>query len=80
MTKYKLLTSSDSKNIYRFDTLDGTGTFSIDKKDNTVELLSSECYLKNRKMNKENLDYILFVGKKKIIEMNFPESFVYATH
>ena len=80
MTKYKLLTSSGSKNIYRFDTLDGTGTFSIDKKDNTVELLSSECYLKNRKMNKENLDYILFVGKKRIIEMNFPESFVYATH
>ena len=78
MTKYKLLTSSGSKNIYKFETLDGT--FSIDTKDNTVELLSSECYLKNRKMNKENLDYILFVGKKKIIEMNFPESFVYTTH
>ncbi|MBP5603641.1 MAG: hypothetical protein J6X78_13040 [Treponema sp.] len=80
MTKYKLLTSNGSKIIYNFDTLDGTGTFSIDKKDNSIELLSTECYLKNRKMNKENLDHILFVGKKKIVEMNFPESCVYATH
>ena len=53
MTKYKLLTSNGSKNIYNFDTIDGTGTFSIDKKDNSIELLSTECYLKNRKMNKE---------------------------
>jgi hypothetical protein len=80
MTKYKLLTSNGSKNIYNFDTIDGTGTFSIDKKDNSIELLSTECYLKNRKMNKENLDRILYIGKSKIIENNFPDSCIYATH
>ena len=54
--------------------------FSIDKKDNSIELLSTECYLKNRKMNKENLDRILYIGKSKIIENNFPDSCIYATH
>ena len=80
MTKYKLLTKKGSLNTYNFDTIDGEGKFSIDSLSGKFSLLETKSFLKGREMNKKNLDYILQIGAEKIIEQNFPESLVYATH
>lgn len=80
MMKFKLLTNNDSKNIYSFDAIDGEGTFSIDRQDNTIELLSSECRLPGHQLDEKTIAQILYIGKKKILELNYPDSCIYATH
>ena len=80
MTKYKRLTKNGSKIIYSFETLDGTGTFSIDENDFSVTLLTTKCYLKNKEMDEKTLKKVLYYGAKKIKELNFPENCIYATH
>ena len=80
MTIFKKLTINGSKNIYSFKTLDGEGTFSIDSDDFSLQLIEKKCYLENQEMDQDNLNKILFFGKKKIIENKFPERCIYATH
>ena len=80
MTKFKRLTSNGSKYIYSFDTLDRTGEFSIDKADGSLKLLNTKCRLSDKKLDEKALGYILYIGKEKIIESNFPETCIYATH
>lgn len=80
MTRFKKLTINGSKNIYSFKTLDGEGTFSIDSDDFSLQLIEKKCYLENQEMDQDNLNKILFFGKKKIIENKFPERCIYATH
>ena len=80
MTRFKKLTINGSKNIYSFKTLDGEGTFSIDSDYFSLQLIEKKCYLENQEMDQDNLNKILFFGKKKIIENKFPERCIYATH
>ena len=80
MTKFKLLSTTCSRYIYSFITLDGTGMFSISKADNSLKLLKTSCFLPKSKMSKKNLEQILFYGRRKILENNFPDSCIYATH
>ena len=80
MTRFKRLTINGLKYIYSFNTLDGEGTFSINSADFSLQLIEKKCYLENQEMDQDNLNKILFIGKKKIIENNFPESCIYATH
>lgn len=80
MTKFELLSTTCSRYIYSFITLDGIGMFSISKSDKSLKLLKTECFLPNHKMNEKNLEQILFYGRKKILDNNFPDRCIYATH
>lgn len=78
--RFKLLTNKESKSIYSFDAIDGTGTFAINKKDGAIELLNHKCRLPEHELDKKTLDHILYIGKRKILENNFPDQCIYATH
>lgn len=66
MSKFKLLSTTSSRYIYSFITLDGTGMFSISKFDNSLKLLKTNCFLTKSKMSEKKLEQILFYGRKNL--------------
>ena len=77
MIEFKLILKEESKIYYKFSAVGLNGEFVIDSKTSKISFIEVDGFLKDNEKEKSDL---LYIAKKKIIENNFPESCIYATH
>lgn len=74
---FKLVSKNGSKLYYKVAGVEMIGTIWIDK--DSFEMGVSEVSGSHQPTEKDT-QHVFYIAKKKIIEMNFPESSIYATH
>lgn len=77
MIIFKLKSTDNSKHYYSFSGAGLYGIIVIDKETSEIAFVEINGHYKNDEREK---NILLYVAQKKIKEMNFPESCVYATH
>lgn len=77
MTVFKQTSKDDSKICYSFSGAGLYGIIGINTKTSEISFVEVKGHDKDSEKEKEHL---LYIAKKKIISMNYPESCVYATH
>ncbi len=77
MIAFKLTLRKGSKIYYSFSAAGLSGIIVIDTETSKISFSEIEGFLKTDEKEKEQM---LYIAKKKIISMNFPESCIYATH
>ena len=77
MITFKLVSKNGSKLYYKVAGVEMTGIIWIDKE--TLESGVEEVTGIYQPTEKD-VQHVLYIAKKKLLEMNFPESCIYATH
>lgn len=77
MTVFKQTSKDDSKICYSFSGAGLYGIIVINTKTSEISFVEVKGHDKDSEKEKEHL---LYIAKKKIISMNYPERCVYATH
>lgn len=77
MIIFKLKSRNNSKYYYSFDGVGLYGVIVIDINTTEIAFFEVNGHDQNDQKEKEKL---LYIAKKKIISMNFPDSCIYATH
>ena len=77
MITFKLVSKNGSKLYYKVSGVEMVGTIWINKE--TFELGVEEVTGIYQPTEKD-IQHIFYIAKKKLVEMNFPDSCIYATH
>ena len=77
MMTFKLVSTNGSKLYYKVAGVEMIGTIWIDKE--TLEIGISEI-TSSHKPTERDIQHVFFIAKRKLTEMHFPESCIYATH
>lgn len=77
MIVFKLTSKNDSKNYYSFFGVGLDGIIVIDTNSSEISFVEVNGHYKNDEKEKEKL---LYIAKKKITSMDFPDRCMYATH
>ncbi len=77
MITFKLVSTSDSKLYYKIAGVEMIGIVWIDK--DTLEMGVSKVESSHQPTEKD-IQYVFYIARKKLKEMNFPDRCIYATH
>ncbi|MBR4489186.1 MAG: hypothetical protein IKO57_07225 [Treponema sp.] len=75
MITFKLISRNGSKNFYKFSAAGLCGIILIDIETFEIGFNKVNGFLKDNEKEK-----LLYIAKRKLTEMHFPESCIYATH